>query len=58
MLEPYEDLPTGLGHNTTSPEAIRAAAELMAQGIGQPILLGRSEVVQRKIDELGLDDSL
>lgn len=28
MLEPYDDLPSGLGHNTTSPKAVRATADL------------------------------
>jgi malate dehydrogenase (oxaloacetate-decarboxylating)(NADP+) len=34
---------------------IRAAAIIEDEGIGQPILLGRSKVVQQTIEELGLD---
>jgi malate dehydrogenase (oxaloacetate-decarboxylating)(NADP+) len=34
---------------------IRAAAIIEDEGIGQPILLGRPEVVQEMIEELGLD---
>ncbi len=34
---------------------IRAAAEIEAQGIGEPILLGREDVISTTIAELGLD---
>lgn len=34
---------------------IRAAAQVADEGIGIPILLGRSEVIQAKINSLGLD---
>jgi len=34
---------------------IRAAAIMQEEGIGQPILLGRPEVVRQKISELGLE---
>ena len=34
---------------------IRAAAEITAQGIGEPILLGEAEVIQKTIAELGLE---
>jgi malate dehydrogenase (oxaloacetate-decarboxylating)(NADP+) len=34
---------------------IRAAAAIEAQGIGQPILLGRKKAIRAKIAELGLD---
>ncbi len=34
---------------------IRAAAEIQAQGIGEPILLGRKEIIEQRIDDLGLD---
>ena len=37
------------------PKIIRAAAIVAAEGIGQPILLGRPEVVQKTIQNLGLD---
>ncbi len=37
------------------PKIIRAAAIVQEEGIGQPILLGRPEVVQQQITELGLD---
>jgi malate dehydrogenase (oxaloacetate-decarboxylating)(NADP+) len=37
------------------PKIIRAAALLEEEGIGQPMLLGRPEVVRQKIDDLGLD---
>ncbi|MFO1153612.1 MAG: NADP-dependent malic enzyme [Rhodospirillales bacterium] len=34
---------------------IRAAAEILDQGIGEPILLGREEVILTTVAELGLD---
>jgi malate dehydrogenase (oxaloacetate-decarboxylating)(NADP+) len=34
---------------------IRAAARIEAEGIGVPILIGRSEVIQERIEELALD---
>ncbi len=34
---------------------IRAAAEIQAQAIGEPILLGRPELIAERIAELGLD---
>jgi malate dehydrogenase (oxaloacetate-decarboxylating)(NADP+) len=37
---------------------IRAAAQVDAEGIGEPILLGNPEVICEKIDELGLDCEL
>jgi malate dehydrogenase (oxaloacetate-decarboxylating)(NADP+) len=37
------------------PKIIRAAAIVAEQGVGQPILLGRSEVVAQTIQELGLN---
>jgi malate dehydrogenase (oxaloacetate-decarboxylating)(NADP+) len=37
------------------PKIIRAAAAVEEQGIGQPILLGRPEVIRGIIDDLGLD---
>lgn len=37
------------------PKIIRAAAEIQSQGIGEPILLGREEVICRRLSELGLD---
>ncbi|MBN1220334.1 MAG: NADP-dependent malic enzyme [Anaerolineae bacterium] len=37
------------------PKIIRAAAMIEDEGIGQPILLGRPEVIQQEIEELGLD---
>ncbi|MFQ5578031.1 MAG: NADP-dependent malic enzyme [Anaerolineae bacterium] len=37
------------------PKIIRAAAQVAVEGIGQPVLLGRPEVVQTVIQDLGLD---
>jgi len=37
------------------PKIIRAAAEIVEEGIGQPILLGRPERIRETIAELGLD---
>ncbi len=37
------------------PKVIRAAAAIVEQGIGQPILLGRKKVIRPRIAELGLD---
>ena len=37
------------------PKIIRAAARLIDEGIGDPILIGRPEVIQEKIRTLGLD---
>ncbi len=37
------------------PGIIRAAAIVESEGIGQPILLGRPQIIQSKIDDLGLD---
>ncbi len=37
------------------PKIIRAAAIVEGEGIGQPILLGRPDVVRQKIEELGLE---
>ncbi len=37
------------------PKIIRAAAEIVEEGIGKPILLGRPEKIQDTIAELGLD---
>jgi len=34
---------------------IRAASQVKDQGIGQPILIGRKEVIEKKIKELALD---
>jgi malate dehydrogenase (oxaloacetate-decarboxylating)(NADP+) len=36
------------------PKVIRAANQIKEEGIATPILLGRPEVIQNKIDELGL----
>jgi malate dehydrogenase (oxaloacetate-decarboxylating)(NADP+) len=36
------------------PKIIRAAALVAEEGIGQPILLGRAEVIRQKIDDLSL----
>ena len=37
------------------PKIIRAAAQVEEEGIGHPILLGRPEVIQAHVYELGLD---
>jgi malate dehydrogenase (oxaloacetate-decarboxylating)(NADP+) len=37
------------------PKIIRAAVIIEEEGIGTPILLGRPQIVQQKIQELGLD---
>ena len=37
------------------PKIIRAAAQVAAEGIGKPILLGRPEVIKAAIEELGLN---
>jgi malate dehydrogenase (oxaloacetate-decarboxylating)(NADP+) len=37
------------------PKIIRAAARISDDGIGEPILIGRPEVIQEKIQALGLD---
>jgi malate dehydrogenase (oxaloacetate-decarboxylating)(NADP+) len=37
------------------PKMIRAAAIVKEEGIGQPILLGRPEIIQQTVRELGLD---
>jgi malate dehydrogenase (oxaloacetate-decarboxylating)(NADP+) len=37
------------------PKIIRAAAQIEEEGIGHPILLGREDVIQAHIQELGLD---
>lgn len=37
------------------PKIIRAAAEIHSQGIGEPILLGREEIIGQHLRELGLD---
>lgn len=37
------------------PKIIRAAARIIDEGIGDPILIGRPEVIQEKIRTLGLD---
>lgn len=37
------------------PKIIRATAEIIEEGIGEPILLGRVEKIRAQIDELGLD---
>ncbi len=37
------------------PKIIRAAARILQEGIGHPILLGRPEVIARQIEELGLE---
>ncbi|MBI4788195.1 MAG: NADP-dependent malic enzyme [Chloroflexi bacterium] len=37
------------------PKVIRAAFQMEEDGIGHAILLGRREVIRRKIEELGLD---
>ncbi|MFQ5612690.1 MAG: NADP-dependent malic enzyme [Anaerolineae bacterium] len=34
---------------------IRAAAEIQEQGIGEPVLLGREMVIEKRVAELGLD---
>jgi malate dehydrogenase (oxaloacetate-decarboxylating)(NADP+) len=34
---------------------IRAAAQVAAEGIGQPILLGRPEVIKKRAEELGVE---
>ncbi|GBD09504.1 NADP-dependent malic enzyme [Candidatus Thermoflexus japonica] len=36
------------------PKILRAAALVQEEGIGRPILIGRPEVIQRRIEELGL----
>ncbi len=40
------------------PKIVRAAAQVCAEGIAEPILLGRPEVVEQMIEELGLDCEL
>jgi malate dehydrogenase (oxaloacetate-decarboxylating)(NADP+) len=37
------------------PKIIRAAARIADEGIGEPILIGRPDVIQEKIQALGLD---
>lgn len=37
------------------PKIIRAAAQIIDEAIGRPVLVGRAEVIQAKIDQLGLD---
>jgi malate dehydrogenase (oxaloacetate-decarboxylating)(NADP+) len=37
------------------PKIIRAAAEIQSQGIAEPILLGREEIIRQHLGELGLD---
>ena len=37
------------------PKIIRAAFQVEEEGIGQPILLGRRDIIENKIVELGLD---
>ncbi len=37
------------------PQVIRAALQVHEEGIAQPILLGRRDVIENKIKELGLD---
>ena len=36
------------------PTILRAAAHIVDEGIGQPILLGRSDVIRKEVDDLGL----
>ncbi|QWK12010.1 MAG: NADP-dependent malic enzyme [Thermoflexus hugenholtzii] len=36
------------------PKILRAAALIQEEGIGRPILIGRPEVIRRRIEELGL----
>ena len=40
------------------PKIIRAAAQIKDEGIGIPILVGRPEEIQRKMNALGLDSDL
>jgi malate dehydrogenase (oxaloacetate-decarboxylating)(NADP+) len=40
------------------PKIIRAAAQVIEEGIGHPILLGRPEVVCDQVEQLGLDCEL
>jgi len=40
------------------PKVIRAAVQVMEEKIAVPILLGRPEVIQKKMQELGLSNSL
>jgi malate dehydrogenase (oxaloacetate-decarboxylating)(NADP+) len=37
-----------------NPKIIRAAAQIVEEGIGQPILLGRRDEICREVEELGL----
>ncbi|MBI3159464.1 MAG: NADP-dependent malic enzyme [Chloroflexi bacterium] len=37
------------------PKIIRAAAQVLDEGIAHPILIGRPDVVRQRIEELGLD---
>jgi malate dehydrogenase (oxaloacetate-decarboxylating)(NADP+) len=37
------------------PKIIRAAAQVAEEGIGEPVLIGRSKVVLELVDQLGLD---
>ncbi len=37
------------------PKIIRAAAHISDEGIGSPVLIGRADVIQQKIEALGLD---
>lgn len=37
------------------PKIIRAAAQVLDEGIAHPILVGRPAVIQQKVEELGLD---
>ncbi len=37
------------------PKIIRAAAQILDEGIGHPILVGRPAVIAQRIEELGLD---
>ncbi len=37
-----------------SPTILRAAAQIADEAIGQPILIGRAEVIKRQVQELGL----
>jgi len=50
--KPKKRIAFGEGEET---KIIRAAAQVMDEGIGIPILIGRPEIIQRKIKELALD---
>ena len=50
--KPKKRIAFGEGEET---KIIRAAAQVQEEGIGIPILIGRPEVIQKKIEEMALD---